>query len=97
MSLSHPEEGVQRPVLHELSDDPLWRGSSDHALQLEYVGVVKLSQDACLTEKHPPLSVGRPPAQSLHRYQHLPATHWTVAAPGDLPKLGWSREEVDQI
>lgn len=95
--LSHPEEGVQGPVLHELSDDPLWGATSDHALQLQHIGVVKLSQDPCFTEEHPPLSVGRPPAQSLHRHQHLPATQRTVAAPRDLPKLGWSREDVVQI
>ncbi len=72
--LSNPEEGVQGPVFHELSDDPLWGGSSDHSLQLQYIWVVKLSQDPCFTEKHPPLSVRRPPAQRLHCYQHLPAT-----------------------
>ncbi len=94
MLLSHPEEGVQGPVLHELSDDPLRGGSSDHALQLQDVWVVKLSQDTCFTEEHPPLSVGCPPAQSLHRHQHLPATQRTVAAPRNLAELGWRREEV---
>lgn len=97
MSLSHPEERVQGPVLHELSDDPLWGGMSGHALQLQYVWVVKLSHDPRFTEEYPPLSVGRAPPQSLHRHQHLPATHRTVAASRDLPKLGWSREEVAQI
>lgn len=92
--LSHPEKGVQRPILHELSDDPLWGVTSNHALQLQYVGMVKLSQDPCFTEEHPLLSVGRPPAQSLHCYQHFPATQRSVAAPGDLPELSWSREEV---
>lgn len=28
----HPEEGIQGPVLHELSDDPLWRGTGDNTL-----------------------------------------------------------------
>lgn len=60
--LSHPEKGVQGPILHELSDDPLWGVTSNHALQLQYVGMVKLSQDPCFTEEHPLLSVGRPPA-----------------------------------
>lgn len=72
--LSHPEEAVQGTVLHELSDDPLWGATSDHTLQLQYVWVVKLSQDPCFTEEHPLLSVRCPPAESLHRYQHLPAT-----------------------
>lgn len=62
MLWSHPEEGVQGPVLHELSDDPLWGGTSDHTLQLQYVGVVKLSHDPCFTEEHALLSVRRPPA-----------------------------------
>lgn len=62
MLLSHPEKGVQGPILHELSDDPLWGATSDHALQLQYIGMVKLSQDPCFTEEHPFLSVGCPPA-----------------------------------
>lgn len=60
--VSHPEEGIQGPVFHELSDDPLWGGTSDHSLQLQHVGVVKLPEDPRLTEEHPPLSVRCPPA-----------------------------------
>lgn len=55
--LSHPEESVQGPVLHELCDDPLRGAASDHALQLQHVGVVELAQHPGLAEEHPPLSV----------------------------------------
>lgn len=96
LSVSHPEKGIQRSILHKFSDDPLWGATSNDSLQFQHVGVVKLSQNPCLTEEHPLLSVRRPPAQSLHCYQHFPATQRAVAAPGDLTELSWSREEVEQ-
>lgn len=94
---SHPEEGVQWPVFHKLSDDPLRRAASDHTLQLQHVRVVKLAQDPGFTEEHPPLPVGRPPAQSLHCHKHLPATHRPVTTSGNLTKLSWSWGEEEQI
>lgn len=70
---------------------------SDNAFQLQHVGVVKLAQDPCFTQEHPPLPVRRPPAKRLHRYQHLPATQRTVTTSGHLTKLSWCGEEVQQI
>lgn len=55
--LPHPEERVQRSVLHELCDDPLWRAAGDHALQLQDVGVVKLAQNPGLAQEHALLAV----------------------------------------
>lgn len=93
--MSDPKERVQRPVLHELGDDPLRRGTGNHALQLQDVGVVKLSQDSSLAQEHPLLPVRSPPAQRLHSHQDFPATQRTVAASRDLPELGWSEEQTE--
>lgn len=46
---SYPEEGVQGAVLHELSEDHDWPTFGDHALQPDYIGVVKLTHDGGLT------------------------------------------------
>lgn len=46
---SYPEEGVQSAVLHELSEDHDRSTFGDHALQPDYVGVVKLTHDGGLT------------------------------------------------
>lgn len=95
--VSDPKERVQRPVLHELGDDPLWGAAGNHALQLQDVGVVKLPQNSRFTQKHPLLSVGSPPAQSLHSHQHFPATQRTIATSRDLPELGWSTERDNNL
>lgn len=95
--LSDPKKRVQRPVLHELSDDPLWGGGGNHALQLQDIGVVKLPQNSRFTQKHPLLSVRSPPAQSLHSHQHFSATQRTIATSRDLPKLSWSTERTKPV
>lgn len=90
----HPKEAIEGSVLHELGDDPLRRRTSNNALQLQHVGMIKLPQDPRFTEEHAPLSVRRPPAKGLHRHQHLPSAHWAITTTGHLAKLGWSGEET---
>lgn len=97
-TLSHPEERIQRSVLHELCDDPLRRAAGDHALQLQDVGVVKLAQDPGFTQEHALLTVRCPPAKCFHGHQHFAATQRAVTAAGHLPKLSWTwRESRSQL
>lgn len=95
--LSDPKKRVQRPVFHELGDDPLWGGAGNHPLQLQDVGVVKLPQNSRFTQKHPLLSVGSTPAQSLHSHQHFSATQRAIATSRDLPELSWSTERTRPV
>lgn len=59
--------------------------------------MVKLSQDSCFTEEHPLLSVWCPPAQSLHCYQHFPATQRMVTTTRNLAKLGCNGINTEEI
>lgn len=90
--LVYPEEAIEGSVLHELRDDPLWGRSGHDTLQLQHIGMIELSQDPRFTEEHPPLPVRGPPAQSLHRHQHLPPARRAVTTAGDLAELSFSRE-----
>lgn len=94
---SHPEETIQWSVLHKLCDDPLRRSPRDNPLQLQHIGMIKLSQDPRFTEKHALLSVRRPPAKSLHSHQHFPAAHRTVTSTRHFSKLGWMGTEPNQL
>lgn len=87
-SPTHPEESVQRAVLHEFCDDPLWRGVRHHPLQLQHIGVVKLSEHPRLTQEHGPLPVRHAPAEGLHGHQDLSPAQGTVPPPRHLAKLG---------
>lgn len=91
--LSHPQERIQRSVLHELGDDSLWRAAGDYPLQLQDIGVVKLAQDPGLAEEHALLPVRRPPAEGLHSNQHLSPAQRAITTARHLPELSWRRTE----
>lgn len=61
MQQSHPQKSIKWPILHKLCDDSFRWGASYHPLQLQYVGMVKLAQDACLAEEHVLFTVCHPP------------------------------------
>lgn len=84
---SYPEEGVQSTVLHELGENHDWPTFSDHALQSDYVGVVKLAHDGGLTEEVPPLPLRVAHLQCLDGHKHLPAAWLLQPTPAHFPKF----------
>lgn len=72
--VAYSEEGVQRSILHELSDDHDRTALGDHALQVNDVGMVELAHDAGLTEEVPPLLFCVARLQSFYGHKHLPFT-----------------------
>jgi len=80
---AHPEEGVERAVLHELCDDHNRAALGHHPLQVDDVGVVELAHDAGLAQEVPPLPLCVAHLQRLDGHEDLaaagqlqaPATH----------------------
>ena len=91
---AHSEEGVQRSVLHELSDDHDRTALGDHALQVNDVGMVELAHDAGLAQEVPSLLLCVARFQSLDGHKHLPFARELQVTAAHLSKL--SCEEVTE-
>ena len=66
--MSHPQETVERSVLHELGEDHDGTGSGDDALQVDDVGVLELTHDGRLRQEVPPLLLCVAALQRLDRH-----------------------------
>lgn len=86
-SATHPEEGVQRSILHELRDDHDGPALGDHALETDDIRVVKLAHDAGLRQEVPPLLLRVARLQCLDGYVDLPLAWQFQTALVHLPKL----------
>lgn len=88
---THPEERVQRSILHELSDDHDRAAFCHHALQVDDVGVIKLAHDAGFAQEVPPLLFSVARLQCLDGYQDLSLSRQAQVSAAHLPKLTWRK------
>lgn len=84
---AHPEEGVERSVLHELCDDEDGAAPCQDSLQPDHVGVVELAHDGGLAQKVPPLALSVACLQRLDGYQDLSLPRLSEVPTAHLPKL----------
>ena len=71
--------------------------ASDHALQPDDVGVVKLSHDAGLSQEVPPLFVSIARLQGLDGHADLLLTGQLQTAAAHLSKLTWRKHTHKQV
>lgn len=88
---TYPEEGIQWAILHELSNDHYRAAFCHHTLQVDDVGVIKLTHDAGFTQEVPPLLLGVAWFQCFNGYQDLSLPRQTQVSTAHLPKLTWRR------
>lgn len=91
---AHSKEGVQRSILHELSDDHDRTALGDHPLQVNDVGMVELAHDAGLAQEVPSLLFCVARLQSFDGHKHLPFARQLQVTAAHLSKL--SCEEVTE-
>lgn len=84
---THPKEGVQRSILHELSDDHNGAAFCHHPLQVDDVGVIKLTHDAGFTQEVPPLLLSVSRLQCFNGYQELSLPRQAQVSAAHLPEL----------
>lgn len=84
---TNPEEGVQGAVLHELSDDHHGAALGHHPLQVDDVGMVKLTHNRRLAQEVPPLPLRVAHLQGLDGHQDLSLPRLTQVSTAHLPKL----------
>lgn len=84
---THPKEGVQRAILHELSDDHNRAAFCHHALQVDDVGVIKLTHDTGFTQEVPPLLLSVARLQCFNGNQNLSLPRQAQVSAAHLPKL----------
>lgn len=94
---AYSEEGVQRSVLHELSDDHNRTALGDHALQVNNIRVVELPHDAGLAEEVSPLLLSVARLQSFYGHKHLPFARELQVAAAHLAKLSCGKKAVVQL
>lgn len=87
---AYPQEGIQRTVLHEFSDDEHRAAPRQDALQPDHVGMVKLTHDGRLCQEVAPLALRVARLQRLDCHHHLPATGLLETAAAHLAKFPWS-------
>ena len=88
---AHPEEGVQRAVLHELGDDHDRTALGDHALQVDDVWMVELAHDAGFTEEVSPLLLRVSGFQSFDGHKHFSFARKLQVSAAHLSKLSCHR------
>lgn len=86
---AHPEEGIERSVLHEFCDDEDGAAPRQDALEPDHVRVVELAHDGGLGQEVPPLTLGVAGFQRLNGHHHLPATGLLETSAAHLPKFAW--------
>lgn len=84
---THPKEGIQRAILHELSDYHNGAAFCHHALQVDDVGVIKLTHDAGFTQEVPPLLLSVARLQRFNSYQDLSFPRKAQVSATHFPKL----------
>lgn len=87
---AYPEEGIQRPVLHEFGDDEDGTAPRQDTFQANHVGVVELAHDRGFCEEVPPLALGVAGFQCLDSHHHLPATGLLETSATHLAEFTWS-------
>lgn len=83
----YPEKRVEGAILHELSDDHHRAALCHHPLQVDDVGVVKLTHDRSFTQEVPPLALGVASLQRFNGHQDLSLPRLTEVSAAYLPKL----------
>lgn len=85
--LSHPQEGVKGPILHELGDDHDRDTVGDDTVEADDVGVLKLAHDAGLAEEFAALLLRVAPFQGLDGHVDLLLARYLQKATADLSEF----------
>lgn len=91
---SHPQEAVERAVLHELSEDHDGTGSGDDTFQVDDVGVLELTHDGRLRQEVPPLLLSVAALQRLDCHVVLLPAWDPQTTATHLTKLTWTSTSV---
>lgn len=89
VSISNPEKGIQRSVLHELGNNHDWPTLRHHPFQADNIRMIKLAHDAGLTQEVSSLALRVACLQSLDGHNDLTPSREFQTATAHLSKLSY--------